>query len=449
MFSQLRKLIPPTHPVRLFWHKCKAMVAATVFRFPGKHLTVIGITGTDGKTTTVTLTAKILEKAGYKIGVASTTFLKVGNREWQNTSHKTSLTPFGMQRLLRQMVKAGCTHAVIEVSSHGLSQSRLWGVPFSVAGITNITPEHLDYHVSMKNYRADKYKLFRSLHAGMKVGVINLDDVDTAADLLSIKGFSTLGYSRNGAKLGTADESLIADNIEYSSDLTNLTLITSEDSRRLAYFLPGSYNVENLLCATGIATSLGSTLKDVENACQEIRGIPGRFEEINEGQNFKVIVDFAMTEDGYTRLLKMMRKMADKKVWVVFGCCGDRDQYKRRGIGEVCAKNADYVVVTDDEPYTEDAGDIRQMIIEGLVNLTEGEQYWEIPDRRGAMLHAFERAEEGDVVLIPGMGDLEGRTFADKVMEWSDRDVARELLGDITIARSKANDKIMRAPPEN
>jgi UDP-N-acetylmuramoyl-L-alanyl-D-glutamate--2,6-diaminopimelate ligase len=425
---RLKNIVSPTHPIRLFWHKMKAMLAAMLYGFPGKKLTVIGITGTDGKTTTVTLTAKILEKAGLKIGVASTVIMRIGNREWQNTSHKTSLTPFALQRHLRDMVRAGCTHAIIEVSSHGLSQNRLWGVPFSVAAITNITPEHLDYHVSMKNYRSDKYKLFRSLAVEPKVGVVNLDDGDTAGDIIQMKGFKKIGYSRDGASGKTADGVVRADAVEYTNAATLLTITAGTETKRVSLFLPGSYNVENLLCAAAVGYAVGIKLAAVEKACREIRGIPGRFEEIDEGQNFRVIVDFAMTEDGYTRLLRMMRKMTDKKVWVVFGCCGDRDQYKRSVIGEVCATNADYVIVTDDEPYTEDPAAIRKMILSGLTDLEEGANFWEIPDRKDAIMHALEGAKEGDVVVIPGMGDLEGRTFEDGVLEWSDRDIVRELL---------------------
>ena len=163
MLRKIKSLLPADHPIRLWWHKVKAQIACILYRNPSKKMVVIGITGTNGKTTTTTLTTKILEKAGKKVGMASTVGFKIDRKEWQNTTHKTTLGPFQLQSLLRKMVKAGCEYAVVETSSHALSQHRVGGVHYDVACITNVTPEHLDYHRSMKAYRQEKMKLFEKL----------------------------------------------------------------------------------------------------------------------------------------------------------------------------------------------------------------------------------------------------------------------------------------------
>lgn len=439
MLRQLKKLLPTDSRLRKWWHRTKAMAATVFYGFPARRLVCIGITGTNGKTTTVTLTAKILEKAGYRVGVASTVFFKVGNREWQNNTHMTSLTPFALQRLLRRMVNAGCTHAVLEVSSHSLAQQRTWGISFDVAAITNITPEHLDYHVSMKRYRSEKAKLFSSLilsarkHGTPKVVILNADDSDSLGDLVQFSADRKIAYSMRNKVHPMVTEYVRAADIQCFADFTDMVLSAGHELKHVRLYLSGAFNVENLLCSTAIASGLGIGLDAVERACREVRLVPGRMESVDLGQSFKVFVDFAMTEDGYVRMLSTLRQTTQGKLWVVFGCCGDRDKGKRRVIGEICGRMADRVVVCDDEPWTEEPQLIRRMILDGLAQtpLVKDEGYWEIPDRREALRFAFHHAGPGDTVVIPGMGDFEGRTFADGVRPWSEREVVRELLGEL------------------
>lgn len=436
MLRKIKSWFSPDHPLRLFVHKIKALLACLVYRYPANNLTVIGITGTNGKTTTVNLTAKILEKAGLEVGMASTTNFKMGKKEWQNKTHKTTLGPFQIQRLLRKMVKAGVTHVVIETSSHALAQYRVYGIPYDVVCFTNVTPEHLDYHRSMKAYRMEKGKLFDGLMKGKrkkgveKVAILNADDPDNYEYFSQFPAEKKISYGINQVPDATLFAHVTAKDIDMKQEQTDLTLVTPEEQGKVKLFLPGEFNIENLLAASTIGFSLGTKLADVRAACEEVKLIPGRMETIEEGQDFTVYVDFAMTEDGYEKLLKTLRKTTEGKIWVVFGCCGDRDRKKRPVIGEICGEMADKVVVCDDEPYTEDPKVIREMILDGLHNtsMKRNTDFWEIPDRTEAIEFACKNAEAGDTVVIPGMGDFEGRTFADGIHPWNEREEVRKVL---------------------
>lgn len=439
MLRALKSLFPQDSSFRLGWHKFKAALASFIYRYPANKMVVIGITGTNGKTTTTKLTAKILEKAGYQVGMASTVSFQIGNHEWQNKTHKTSLGPFQMQRLLRKMVKAGCTHAVVETSSHALAQHRVYGVSYDVAALTNVTPEHLDYHKSMRAYRQEKQKLFEGLVSSkrkndtQKISIHNTDDHDNFEEFMKFDADQKIGYGRKALQDERLKCHIRAENIQFMPDKTELTLITPDESKKVQLLLPGDFNVENLLCATAIGYSLGANLSHVQSACEDTQLIPGRMEAIDEGQDFQVFIDFAMTEDGYEKLLKALRPITPGNIWVVFGCCGDRDRKKRPIIGEICGEMADRVVVCDDEPYTEDPKTIRDMILEGLEHskMTRDQEYFEIPDRAEAIRFACQHAKKGDTIVVPGMGDFEGRTFAEGIRPWCERDEVRKALKDL------------------
>ena len=439
MLKKIKTLVSPTNPVRLFWHRLKELLARVYFRNPSNKLIVIGITGTNGKTTTTTLTAKILEKAGYKVGMASTTGFKIDRMEWQNTTHKTTLAPFYLYKLLWKMVKAGCDYAVIETSSHALSQHRVSGINYDVVCITNVSPEHLDYHKSMKAYRRVKMKLFKMLTNGKrkkgvkKISIHNADDTENFDEFMKFPSDKKIAYGRQITDAQGIDEQVRADDVELFPDHSCLTIHTPKETKKIKTYLPGDFNIENILAATAIAYSHGVSLKAVSDACKELRLVPGRMESINEGQDYKVFIDFAMTEDGYQKLLSALRKITEKDLWVVFGCCGDRDRKKRPKIGEICGELADKVIICDDEPYTEDPKVIREMILEGIRNtkMEEGKDYFVIPDRAEAIKFACQHAKTGDTIVVPGMGDLEGRTFADGIRPWSDREEVRKALKNV------------------
>lgn len=371
--------------------------------------------------------------------MASTVGFKIDRQEWQNTTHKTTLGPFQLQKMLSKMVKAKCDVAVIETSSHALSQYRVHGVNYDVVAVTNVTPEHLDYHRSMRAYRQEKLKLFELLNEQKrkgdqeKISIHNIDDTENFDAFMQYKADKKIGYGTQVSEDDRLDEQVRASDMNYFPEYTDLVLQTPKEKKKLKYYLPGEFNIENLLAATSICYSLGATLKHVEEACKEVNLIPGRLESIKEGQHYQVFIDFAMTEDGYEKLLSSLRKVTEKNIWVVFGCCGDRDQKKRPKIGEICGELADKVIVCDDEPYTEDPEHIREMILEGVehTKLKKDEDFFEIPDRAKAIEYACRHAEPGDTIVIPGMGDLEGRTFADGIRPWNEREEVRRILKEI------------------
>jgi UDP-N-acetylmuramyl-tripeptide synthetase len=436
MLRRFKSFLSPSNPIRFLWYRFKAFLACVYFRYPANKLIVVGITGTNGKTTTTNLTAKILEEAGHKVGMASTINFKIGRKEWQNTTHKTTLGPFQLQSMLRKMVKAGCTHAVIETSSHALAQHRVDGVSYDVVCVTNVTPEHLDYHKSMKAYRQDKMKLFQQLTLQKrkpnveKVSIHNVDDAENFSEFMKFQSDRKIAYGRHITEDPAIHDQIRAEDVQLFPEYTDLVLLTPKEKLKMRLNLPGEFNVENLLAATAIAFSQGVNLKTVQAAIKSVNLIPGRMESIHEGQKFQVIIDFAMTEDGYEKLLSTLRKTTEKNLWVVFGCCGDRDRKKRPKIGEICGNIADKVIVCDDEPYTEDPQVIRKMILEGLENITKtrNEDYFEIPDRSEAIEYAFSHAQPGDTVVVPGMGDLQGRTFANGIRPWNEREEVRKIL---------------------
>lgn len=441
MLRTVKSYFSATHPIRLFWHQIKAFLACVVYRFPANKLIVIGITGTNGKTTTVTLTTKILEKTGYKVGMASTIKFQMGKKEWRNKTHKTTLGPFQLQKFLRRLVNAGCQYAVIETTSHAIAQHRVAGVSYDVVCITNVSPEHLDYHKSLKAYREEKEKIFANLlkfkrkNGVKKISIHNFDDHENYEEFMKYESDLKIAYGRNVCEDQRIHAQIRSTDITISASGSALTLITPKERRSVKTQLPGDFNIDNIMAATAIAYSQNAPLEAVEEALKDVTLIPGRMEAIVEGQNFQVFIDFALTENGYRRVISTLRPMTKGKLWVVFGCCGDRDQKKRPKIGEICGTLADRVIVCDDEPYTEDPKTIRDMILSGLENtkMKRDQDYFEIPDREKAIAYALSHAEAGDTVLVPGMGDFEGRTFADGIHPWSEREVIQKLLRDQTM----------------
>ncbi|MBI2524016.1 hypothetical protein HYW11_02260, partial [Candidatus Peregrinibacteria bacterium] len=278
MLSLLRTFFSPRNPLRLTWHRNKALVAAVLYGFPARKLTVIGITGTDGKTTTVGMVAHILHSAEKRVGALSTACFTIdGSIEW-NQTQKTSPSPFTIQRFLRRLVAEGCTHVVIEYSSHGLVQGRTLCTWPSVAAITNTSPEHLDYHGTMEQYRKDKGKLFRMLR-GRGTKILNRDD-ETYDQHLSFPSERTLSYSLSDP-------------------------VASQISLRI----PGKFNIENALCAIACAEAIGIPHQQSLAALRTFTGIPGRMERIDERQPFAVYVDYAHEKQSITAVLSTGRAM--------------------------------------------------------------------------------------------------------------------------------------------
>lgn len=416
MLKGLKSSIGDRNPLRILWHRTKGFLAALRYGFPARHLKVIGITGTDGKTTTVGMTAHILLKNDIKCGALSTAFLSIGNKEHWNETQKTSPSPFVIQKFLRDCVTAQCTHAVLECSSHGLVQGRLMFIFPNVAAITNISKEHLDYHGSMEQYIKDKSILFRMLSSkGLKV--LNMDD-ETFESYSDISTMRTVSYSTK-----KTDASVFAWQISLEPTGSTATIDTSI----LHLNIPGEFNIENALCAIG-CTSEFVHLEDACKALQSFSGVPGRMESIDEGQNFSVFVDFTVTPAAYEKTLMTLRKMigVDKRILVLTGSCGDRMKEKRPIVGGLCSSLADIVVVTNEDPYTEDPQAIIDEVWSGIdQNICSAKQIF---DRKEAIKWILSQAKEGDAVILCAKGSDTTMWVATGQIPWNEREVAREVL---------------------
>lgn len=434
MFELLKKAVSPRHPLRLAWHRCKALLAAARYGFPARRLTVIGITGTDGKTTTVGMTAHILNRAGRKTGALSTAFFQVGDDIAFNATQKTSPSPFAVQRFLRRCVREGCSHVVLEASSHGLDQGRLdWTWP-AVAAITNLSEEHLDYHGTMENYAAAKRLLFQKLR-GRGTKVLNADDRTFASYDAVPSAFTVLtsvakdlGTSRNGRECSLFVRSLT----EAVTGCTATVQCNVPDKGKTTFALmlavPGAFNVANALIAMGCAHACNVGLADAASALADFRGVPGRMERIDCGQPFSVIVDFTVTPQSYERTLSTVRRSLapGKRLLVLTGSCGDRMKEKRPVVGRLCGEYADMVVVTNEDPYTEDPQAIIDQVFLGIdVSRTQAKK---IVDRREAIAFLLSEAKEGDAVLLCGKGSDTTMWVKEGQVPWNERAIVRDLL---------------------
>ncbi len=413
-------------------------LAAAYHDFPARKLIVVGVTGTDGKTTTSTLIHSILRVAtDGKAGLISTVAADIGDKTVDTGLHVTTPGAPQIQGLLAQMVANGLTHCVLEMTSHGLAQGRLNGVDIDVAVLTNVTHEHLDYHGTFENYRAAKGRMFEMLSrsyrkAGQpKISIINADDPN--ADFFA--AFPADKVIRYGLQDGADFQ---ATNFQYSPDGTRFQIkfengynhkLTSD-----VFFttLVGSFNVLNCLAAieTGLALSSGSG--SAFEGIEAVKTVPGRMERIDEGQDFMVIVDFAHTPNALKNALQAGRQMLapGKKLIAVFGSAGLRDREKRRMMAEVAAQIADFTILTAEDPRTESLDEILQAMANGCIAQggVEGRTFMRVPDRGEALYEACWMAQAGDIVMACGKGHEQSMCFGKTEYPWDDREAVRLAL---------------------
>ena len=424
--QSLKSAIPDRHPVRLLYHKMMAMLASARYGFPSNSLTVIGVTGTKGKTTTTNLIAKILEEAGYRVGITSTTNFQVADRKWLNESKMTTLSPFFLQKTLREMVDARCQFAVVEVSSHSLIQNRVWGVNFDTAVLTNLGEDHLDYHGGFQEYMRAKGLLFSRLNRSdrkpkiQKISVLNQDDANFAYfdQFLADRKYSY------GLKGGTC----YANNITYSQTGSTFTLHVPNGQVDLRLDMPGEFSVYNAVAASCAALANGIATEVIKRALEKVTTLPGRFEQIDAGQPFPVIVDYAHTAESLGKLLQLYKEKTPGRLIAVFGATGGgRDTGKRPKMGEVADQYADHIILTDDDPYEEDRVSIINQIAQGIKR-EEGKGLWKMPTRYEAIRLALAMAKPNDTVVIAGKGAESVQVLAYGKEKWDDRQVVREIL---------------------
>jgi UDP-N-acetylmuramoyl-L-alanyl-D-glutamate--2,6-diaminopimelate ligase len=392
---------------------------------PSARLKMIGVTGTNGKTTTTYLCKALLEEMGRRVGLIGTVGYQIG----QETLPASHTTPgaLELQALLAKMVEGGLTAAVMEVSSHALALDRTSGCEYDVAVFTNLTQDHLDFHRTMDEYFEAKLSLFTGLAGGKKAGkraIVNLDD-PRGATIRAACPIPVWGY----ALKSQAD--LKAERVSLSLNGTTFTAATPAGSFTVESRLVGEHNVYNLLGAIGVALHEGATTDQIREATSHITNVPGRFERVSSGEDFTVVVDYAHTEDALLRLLTAAQALKTNRIITVFGCGGDRDRGKRPKMGRAAVEYSDVVILTSDNPRTEDPMAILHEVEIGVRDALARRnhvQYQLVPDRREAIGAAIREARRGDMVLIAGKGHEDYQIIGTKKFHFDDREVAREAI---------------------
>ena len=397
---------------------------------PGREMTVIGITGTDGKTTTSHLLTTVLEAGGAKVGRLGTVdFYITGEATDADASRMSTPEAPSVQRSMRRMADAGCTHAVVESTSHGLVLNRLDGVEYDIAAFTNITGDHLDFHETFEAYREAKGMLFAALarttgKSNAQAAIVNADD-PSASMMLALTDARPIQYG-----LDVHDLDVTARNVVLRPDGSDFSLVTPGGVTETFVNLPAKFNVLNALAAAAVGVGLGLSTERIGAGLAACEGVPGRMERIHSGQAFEVIVDYAHTGDAVRKVLEVLRDVTRGRLIIVVGAAGDRDPGRRFGVGRAAAEGADFAIFTNEDPRLEDPAAIVREIAahaEG-VGRKRGRDFVEVEDRRAAIARAFAEAGDNDVVVICGKGHEQSIIYGDEVLPWDDREVAREEL---------------------
>lgn len=411
-------------PAKNIYHLLVAFLAALFFRFPARKLKVVGVTGTDGKTTTVNLIYHFMREVGMKAGMISTVSAKIGDKTYETGFHVTTPSAFVIQKYLRKMVDQGVEYAVIEVTSHGLDQYRVSFIPFFVGLITNITQEHLDYHKSFKKYVLTKARILNNV----RYRVLNAED----------SSFQTLKMLGSGQLVvfGGQGTDYFGEEIESFDELSNFVVHYRTKQKQLKTLsvptkLIGEFNLLNVLSAFAVGKLLGVDDKGLVKAFETFPGVEGRMQEVNLGQDFRVFIDFAHTPNSIQLALKTLRKITKNKLICVFGSAGERDPSKRTLMGQVAAKEADLIILTSEDPRSENPAKIIETISKGVEK--EGGQlnikYWKIVDRSEAISKAVGNlASTGDTVVILGKGHEKTMNIGGKEYAWSDLEQTEKAI---------------------
>lgn len=432
LLSRVRSFIP--EPLITAYHWCLAYLAAAWYRFPSDQLIVIGVTGTNGKTTTSYFIAKALEATGLKVGCTTTALLKIADKEWLNKTKMTMPGRFFLQSMLRQMVDTGCTHVVLETSSQGLVQHRHAGIAYDIAVFTNLTPEHIEAHGGFENYKNAKKRLFTHVAKRSKkmvkdiyvptAFVLNADapespfyaDTRPAVDRLQWYGIDRVSD-------GLRAEQLALDGEGSDAMVSGVPLHVS---------LPGRFNVENGLAALATAHVLGRDLAQAAQGIARVTRVPGRMERVEAGQPWTAIVDYAPEPESLRRLYEALALIPHERIIHVLGSCGGgRDRARQPILGRMAGEKADVVVVTNEDPYDDDPLEIIRHVASGAlaVGKEEGKNLYQIVDRREAIQKAMALALPGDLVLMTGKACEPWMCVANgQKLPWDEVQVAREAI---------------------
>ncbi|MDR4508815.1 MAG: UDP-N-acetylmuramoyl-L-alanyl-D-glutamate--2,6-diaminopimelate ligase [Candidatus Brocadiaceae bacterium] len=417
------KVVPHSTPqiVVSNTRKALALVSSNFYSNPSSQMTIVGITGTDGKTTTSYLIRSILNTAGCNAGLIGTIQHYIGNRVLP--ARETTPESIEIQQHLAEMLKSGIKYVVLEASSHALFQHRLDEINFAVAVFTNLSAEHLDYHKNMKSYREEKIKLVKGLGFN-DFSILNADH-DASKHFAESSKSQILWY---GIKRKTAD--VTAEMIEIDEFKTKFTLNSPWGKETIHLHLLGRHNIYNALAAATTGFALGIKIDMIKKGIESLQEVPGRLEKVNYGQDFHIYIDFAHTHQALRVILRTLREIAKRRVIVVFGCGGDRDRKKRAKMGHIAEKYADIFWVTSDNPRTEDPNKIIEEILQGVTS----EACFRVqPNRKAAIEEALLEANKGDIVLIAGKGHERYQTFQQTTIPFDEREIIRQALKITTI----------------
>lgn len=386
--------------------KALAEMSCNFYGNPTKKINLIGVTGTNGKTTVTYLVKSILEANGEKVGLMGTNKNMIGDVEYH--TERTTPESLELQQFFDDMVKAECTYGIMEVSSHSLDLYRVYGCNYKVGAFTNLTQDHLDFHGDMENYFLAKSKLFDMCDTG----VVNADDMYGAR--LCVKDNCTSYGIKNGT--------LMAENIEYGDKGVKFNC----GNMKIDLGIPGVFSVYNALTAIGICKACGIADEVIEKALNSAKGVKGRAEIVDCGKDFTLLIDYAHTPDGLENILESVKKFAKGRVVVVFGCGGDRDKTKRPKMGRVAGRIADFCIVTSDNPRTEEPDAIIRDILEGMDDAIA--EYVVIENRRDAIEYAIKHARKDDVIVLAGKGHEDYQILKNETIHFDEREVIKDIL---------------------
>jgi UDP-N-acetylmuramoyl-L-alanyl-D-glutamate--2,6-diaminopimelate ligase len=421
-------LFPAIEP---YGHLAEAIAFNTINGFPAKNIKVIGVTGTNGKTSTCYLIQRMLHEAGYKVGMMTTVAYGVGDDIRPQIHHMTNVGVPELMKRLKWMRAQGVEWLVLETTSHALAQNRVWGVPYSVAVMTNLTHEHLDYHKTFERYREAKVKLFKLAGVnkhGLQIGIANAED--PSVDYFTREVPQAITYGTGKGDLQATD---VVSTPEGSTFTARCRYQDQDRELHLRVNVPGTFNVANALAAAGAGIAVGLSDEQIEQGIAALEGVEGRMTNINEGQDFSVIVDFAHTPDSFEKLFKDLRPVATKdggKLIVMFGSAGRRDETKRAVQGKLAGEYADEVVITEEDDRDIDGLAIMRQIAEGAESAgkVQGRDLFLVHDRTEAIGFAIGRARKGDTVLLLGKGHEKTIERANGENPWDEIGTARNAL---------------------
>lgn len=395
--------------------KALAVISANYFGRPAERMKLIGVTGTNGKTTTTYLAKRLLEQAlGAKVGLIGTNQNLIGEKVLP--TERTTPESFELQKLFRQMLDEGCTHVVMEASSHALVLERVYGVPFEAGIFTNLTQDHLDFHRTMEDYLEAKSILFQNC----RTGIVNLDDL-WSEELIRRAACPVFSFSES-----KNEADLVAKNIRLYNDRVEFEAVSIGIIQRMEVHIPGSFTVYNALGVIALGLTLGVEISRIAAALRQAGGVKGRMEVVPTGTDYTVLIDYAHTPDALENLLRSVKGFAKGRVVAVFGCGGDRDPGKRPIMGKIASELADYVVLTSDNPRTEEPGAIIRDILTGMQESKT--PCIVIESRPQAIGYAMDHALPGDVVILAGKGHEDYQIIGREKRHLDEREVIAEHL---------------------